>query len=87
MSICMTIEMIAYIVSSSSPPSGLSPFAFFDVLIALQGVIIFILFVCLPRPMRIIKRWWIESGSLDVAAYTEIEVLRRSEAQRTQLHN
>lgn len=53
-----------------------SPFAFFDVLIALQGVFIFIIFVCLPKPLKIIKRWWIAKGTLDVAAFTELESLK-----------
>lgn len=80
MAVCMTIEMLTYSVASPVTTAELSPFAFFDVLIALQGVIIFIVFVCLPRPMRIIKRWWVAGGSFDVAAYAELE-LRQNNLQ------
>lgn len=84
MSMCMIIEMlISHINISTSPKeaaamsSTMSPFAFFDVLIALQGVFIFIIFICSPKPLRIIKRWWIATGSLDVAAFTELEALKK----------
>lgn len=38
----------------------------FDVLNALQGLTIFLIFVCLPRPLRLIKRWWKHRGSYEV---------------------
>lgn len=45
---------------------SISPFAFFDIFIALEGLFIFIIFVCSPTPLREIKRWWVSKGSLDV---------------------
>lgn len=78
MSICMLIEMITYHLNTAiaSTESALSPFAFFDVLIALQGVFIFIIFVCSPTQLRIIKRWWINFGSLDTTTHTELDALK-----------
>lgn len=79
MSICMLIEMITSNANTATTPAEattMSPFAFFDVLIALQGVFILIIFICSPKPMRIIRRWWVAGGSLDVAAFTELEALK-----------
>ncbi|XP_031631586.1 probable G-protein coupled receptor Mth-like 14 [Contarinia nasturtii] len=76
MSICMIIEMFTSHINIEKPPDGVSPFAFFDVLIALQGVFIFIIFVCLPKPLKMIKRWWIAKGTLDIAALNELESLK-----------
>lgn len=58
----------------------ISPFAFFDVLLALQGLFIFIIFVCSPSTLWIIKRWWIASGSLDVVSNTELKALQTNNA-------
>lgn len=59
----------------------ISPFAFFDILIALQGVFIFIIFVCSSTPLGIIKRWWISNGSLDVVvSNTELDALKKDNA-------
>lgn len=80
MSICMCIEMVTSHINSSittNDATAMSPFAFFDVLIALQGVYLCIIFVCAPKPLRIIRRWWISNGSLDVAAFTELESLKK----------
>lgn len=77
MSICMLIEMLTSRLNTAIASNDMSPFAFFDVLIALQGVFIFIIFVCSPSPLRIIKRWWIDTGSLDITAFTELEALKQ----------
>lgn len=78
-SICMSIEMISSVTYSTANMPVISPFAFVEVLVALQGVLIFILFVCLPKPLRVVKRWWIESGSFDIREATELELLNRKE--------
>lgn len=71
--------LTSHINTSISPneAAAMSPFAFFDVLIALQGVFIFIIFICSPKPLKILKRWWVANGSLDVAAFTELEALKK----------
>lgn len=51
-----------------------TPILFFDILTATQGIVIFIIFVCLPSPIQIVKRWWIVQGTLDLNM-TEMEVL------------
>lgn len=81
MSICMLIELItSHLNEQTAVADGttMSPFAFFDVLIALQGVFIFVIFICSPKPLRIVKRWWVATGSLDVAALTELEALKEN---------
>lgn len=78
-SICMSIEMISSVAHSTAKMPVISPFAFIEVLVALQGVLVFILFVCLPKPMRAVRRWWIESGSLDLRESTELELLNGKE--------
>lgn len=50
----------------------------FDILNALQGIVIFIIFVCLPRPLNIIKHWWMDRGSLDLNI-TELQELNRTD--------
>lgn len=82
MIVCMSVEMISSFINSTSDKSAASPLAFIEVLIALQGVFIFIIFICLPKPFRVLKRWWVSKGSLDVAAFTELEILNKKE----QLH-
>lgn len=82
----MLIEMLASYANSMSSDEfpEISPFAFIEVFIALQGVFIFIIFVCLPKPLRVVKRWWVASGSLNVAAFTELETLKPNNNRMTQ---
>lgn len=81
--VCRVIEMVtsqlnAVMAVDTDNADTISPFAFFDILIALQGVFIFIIFVCSSTPLWIIKRWWIASGSLDVAGLnTELSALKK----------
>lgn len=68
-------EIISFYVQSAD-----GSLVIFDILNALQGILIFIIFVCLPRPLHIIKRWWMDRGSLDLKletmpCETELEVL------------
>lgn len=84
-SVCRLIELITSHLNSAinvDDANTISPFAFFDIFIALQGVFIFIIFVCSPTPLWIIKRWWISSGSLDVVivSNSELSVLKRDNA-------
>lgn len=69
-SICRFIEMITSHLNASigNDADAISPFAIFDIFIALQGLFIFIIFVCSPKPLWMIKRWWISSGSLEIIA-------------------
>lgn len=78
-SICRLIEMItsrlnASIGADDAAADTISPFAIFDIFIALQGLFIFIIFVCSPKPLWMIKSWWISSGSLDLVAVTNSEL-------------
>lgn len=84
MSICMIIEMLTSHINISIAPNeaaAMSPFAFFDVLIALQGVFIFIIFICSPKPLKIVKRWWVANGVYkcedEITAFTELETLKK----------
>lgn len=79
MSICMVIEIITSHLNATmtETDSTLSPFAFFDILIALQGLFIFIIFICSKNSLRIIRRWWVNTGSLDVI--TELEALKKDQ--------
>lgn len=70
----MTINWIFEIISFYTHAPSSSSLVLFDVLNALQGVVIFIIFLCLPRPKLIITRWWKSQGSLD-CNNTEMEVL------------
>lgn len=83
-SICRFIEMITSQLNTSigaDDADTISPFAIFDIFIALQGLFIFIIFVCSPKPLWMIKRWWISSGSLDVVAVnSELGVLTKDNA-------
>lgn len=84
-SICRLIELITSHLNAAinTDTDTISPFAFFDVFIALQGVFIFIIFVCSPTPLYIIKRWWVSKGSLDVVVLnSELSVLKRDNACR-----
>lgn len=77
MTACMIIEFLAsYPQSSSDQAAELTPFSLIEIFIPLQGVFIFIISVCLPKPSRIVKRWWVAGGSLEVAASTELQILK-----------
>lgn len=67
-------EIISFYVSSSSSVE------LFDILNALQGIVIFIIFVSLPRPLHIIKHWWSDRGELNT---TEMEQLRPMTTSQT----
>ncbi|KAG4069093.1 hypothetical protein HA402_008404 [Bradysia odoriphaga] len=69
MTINWIFEIISFYVHSLD-----SSLVLFDILNALQGIVIFIIFVCLPKPMAVIKRWWHDRGSL-VLHETEMQVL------------
>lgn len=86
MSICMLTETLTShnnTIVKLSDTKNMSPFAFFDALIALQGVFIFFIFICSPKPLKIVKRWWIASGSLDLAEFTELETLKKRSNDNT----
>lgn len=59
----MTVNWLFEIISFYNETSS----TFFDVINALQGVIIFGMFICLPHPMKLVKRWWIDRGSLQIS--------------------
>lgn len=84
MAICMVIEITVSQLNAAADTTTttMSPFAFFDILIALQGVFIFMIFICSPKPLKIIKRWWVATGTLDVAALeAELEALKKTTFQ------
>lgn len=62
LTIIMTINWIFEIISFYAETSS----TIFDIINALQGVLIFLMFVCLPRPMKLIKHWWNDRGSFQV---------------------
>lgn len=64
LTIIMTINWIFEIISFYNETSSI----FFDIVNALQGVFILFIFVCLPRPTKIIKHWWNDRGSYEVVA-------------------
>lgn len=72
----MTLNWIFEIISFYVHTAEAS-LVLFDIMNALQGIVIFIIFVCLPQPLHIIKRWWMDRGSLDLstANMTELEIL------------
>lgn len=61
-------EIVSFYVSTSAS------LELFDILNALQGIVIFIIFISLPRPLYIIKHWWIDRGEFNT---TEMEQLNR----------
>lgn len=73
MTINWIFEIISFYVHSLD-----SSLVLFDILNALQGIVIFIIFVCLPKPMAVITRWWHDRGSLELHE-TEMEVLNNGE--------
>lgn len=62
LTIIMTINWIFEIISFYAETST----TLFDIVNALQGVLIFLVFVCLPRPLQLIKHWWNDRGSFQV---------------------
>ncbi|KFB38382.1 AGAP011643-PA-like protein [Anopheles sinensis] len=45
-----TVMMVTYYTTYELP-------IFYDILFGLQGILMFIIFVCLPKPMRTVKQW------------------------------
>lgn len=62
LTIIMTINWIFEIISFYNETSA----DLFDIFNALQGVFIFLMFVCLPRPLKLIESWWKDRGSFRV---------------------
>lgn len=62
LTIIMTINWIFEIISFYNETSS----TLFDIINALQGVLIFLMFVCMPRPLTLITRWWKDRGSFQV---------------------
>lgn len=66
LTIIMAVNWIFEIISFYAETSG----TFFDIINALQGVLIFLVFVCLPRPLELIKQhlrhFWRDRGSFQV---------------------
>lgn len=62
LTIIMTINWIFEIISFYNETSS----TLFDIINALQGVLIFLMFVCMPRPLRLIESWWKDRGSFQV---------------------
>jgi hypothetical protein len=62
LTLIMTINWIFEIISFYNETSS----TLFDIINALQGVLIFLMFVCLPRPMKLIQQWWSDRGSFQV---------------------
>lgn len=60
LTLIMTINWIFEIISFYNETSS----TFFDIINALQGIFIFFMFICLPRPMKFIKYWWKDRGSI-----------------------
>lgn len=58
----MTVNWVFEIITFYNDTSS----TVFDVINALQGVIIFGMFVCLPHPMKLVRRWWKDRGSLQI---------------------
>lgn len=72
--IIMTVNWIFEIISFYIHTSDAS-LVLFDILNALQGIVIFIIFVSLPQPLGVIKRWWRDRGSFEVVRATEMHTL------------
>ncbi|XP_070491185.1 probable G-protein coupled receptor Mth-like 14 [Chironomus tepperi] len=62
LTLIMTVNWIFEIISFYNETSS----TLFDIINALQGLLIFFIFVCLPRPMKLIKHWWKDRGSFEV---------------------
>lgn len=70
MTVNWVFEIISFYIHSSEASVVL-----FDILNALQGIVIFIIFVSLPQPLGIIKHWWSDRGSFPVPRDTELQTL------------
>lgn len=77
----MTINWVFEIISFYHHSTSES-LVLFDILNALQGVVIFIIFVCLKHPLNIIKQWWMDRGSLDLNM-TELQLLNNGATTTT----
>mgnify|MGYP003454607790 CR=1 FL=1 len=62
LTLIMTVNWIFEIISFYNETSS----TFFDIINALQGVFIFFIFVCLPRPRNFLKYWWKDRGSFQI---------------------
>lgn len=62
LTLIMTVNWIFEIISFYNDTTS----TFFDIINALQGVFIFFIFLCLPRPLKMIKHWWRDRGSFQV---------------------
>lgn len=71
MAINWIFEIISFYVQGSE-----SSLVLFDIINALQGILIFLIFVYLPYPRNIIMKWWKDRGSLEIHE-TELEVLKQ----------
>lgn len=71
MAINWIFEIISFYVQGSE-----SSLVLFDIINALQGILIFLIFVYLPYPRNIIIKWWKDRGSLEICE-TELEVLKQ----------
>lgn len=60
MSFNWILEIVTFYVSD------VSALIMFDIINALQGVVIFIIFVYLEYPRKVIIEWWKDRGSFDV---------------------
>lgn len=67
LTLIMTVNWIFEIISFYNETSS----TFFDIINALQGIFIFFIFVCLPRPRKFIKYWWKDRGSFQVVSTIE----------------
>ena len=77
----MAINWIFEIISFYVQTAEIS-FDIFDILNGLQGLVIFTIFVTLKKPFTIIKRWYKDSGSLDVReAENEANRINETEMQ------
>lgn len=65
----MTLNWIFEIISFYTDASSM----LFDIINALQGVFIFVMFVCTPRIFQHIMRWWKDRGSFRVLTTNDIE--------------
>lgn len=62
LTIIMTINWIFEIISFYNETSS----TLFDIINALQGVLIFLMFVCLPQNLKLVGKWWNDRGSFQV---------------------
>lgn len=81
LTIIMTINWIFEIISFYAETSS----TIFDIINALQGVLIFLMFVCLPRPMKLIKHWWSDRGSFQVLRDSDSLAKPTNDIQMTSL--